>query len=80
MARRKNVQNWGHPVKNPKNGKTVAWINTEDSLSEEEFRAIEPVVAKGVCNGSLVVESFSMNSNQPDEDANAMEGLDELLA
>ena len=80
MARRNNVQNWGHPIKNPKNGKTIGWINTDDNLTPEEFEAIEPVIAKGVTNGSLVVETFSMNSNKSDENADAMEGLDELLA
>ena len=73
---RKNPQEWGHPIKNPANGKTVAWINPEDSLSTEEFKAIEPQVATLFLEGKLVCESFRIGDNQVDENANGLEGLD----
>ena len=73
---RKNPQLWGHPIKNPVNGKTVAWVNPEDSLSTEEFKAIEPQVATLFLEGKLVCESFRIGDNQVDEDADGLEGLD----
>ena len=73
---RKNPQLWGHPIKNPANGKIVAWINTEDSLSPEEFKAIEPKVAKLFLAGKFTCDSYRIGDNQVDESANALEGLD----
>jgi len=73
---RENPQNWGHPIKNPANGKIVAWINTEDSLSPEEFKAIEPKVAKLFLSGQFTCDSYRIGDNQVDESANALEGLD----
>jgi hypothetical protein len=74
--KRDNPQQWGHPVKNPVNGKIVAWINMEDSLSPAEFKAIEPVVVQLIQADKLQVDSFRIGDNQVDEDANGLEGLD----
>ena len=73
---RKNPQQWGHPIKNPANGKTLMWVNPEDSLSPEEFKAIEENGVKLFLAGKLVCESFRIGDNQVDENADGLEGLD----